>query len=102
MADMNLKVTPEEIAALSTEVAQIWVQVADSVMAIFKKQNTWEGDSSDQYWENAKNLKLGGNRFAGILMTYIKVMEGLSGIYSSAEMTALSQTQGLPTEGVFK
>jgi len=62
----------------------------------------WKSDSADRYQKKASELDAKGQELIIALDGFVKSLQRASGIYETAENTAVRASQGLPTDGVYR
>ena len=105
MANIDLKVAPEQIAELAGQIADIYSTVSEALKNIETEkqqmQADWEGETKELYAGTSGDLTKQSEQIPLILKGYINTMNDLSGIYVQAESTVKNLNQALPTDGVF-
>lgn len=105
MADMNLKVSPEQMTALAEETQQIHRTISSAVDEITKIRDSlkaaWLGDSSELFAKTWAELSDSAKPMIESVHSQMQTLNELAGIYTTAETAAQKQNEGLPTEGVF-
>lgn len=62
----------------------------------------WKSDSADEYQKKATELDTKGQELISALDGFVRNLQKASGIYETAENTAVLAAEGLPTDGVYR
>ncbi len=104
--EVNLKVQPEvlrtkaeELAAEKNVVTSLMEQAKTEVTSLV---GSWKSEASDQYQNKFKQVYDDIDNLVAIVTEHINDINEIATIYSTAEASAKSANDGLPTDGVFR
>lgn len=105
MADIILKVTPTELLAKASEMASQKQQLS-SIMESCKTeikslQGAWKSEAAEQFQNKFNQVYNDIDNMLAIVEAYITTINETASIYERSETTAKSDSESLPTEGVF-
>ena len=102
---ITLKVTPEVLTAKAGEMSNEKTQI-HNLMEQAKQQITglaasWESQASTEYRNRFSQCYDDIDNMLAVAQEHISDLEEAARIYSTAESTARTAAEGLPTQGVF-
>jgi len=104
--DMILKVEPQVLTSkageMSTERSQINVLMDQAKAEVNSLQSVWRSQAADEYQNRFKMVYDDIESVLTLVQNHINGLNEAAGIYTTAEQSATSTTEGLPTDGVFR
>ena len=104
--DMILKVEPQVLTTkageMTSERAQINSLMDQAKSDINSLQGVWRSEASDEYQNKFKMVYDDIETMLTLVQNHINGLNEAANIYVAMEQTAKSQTEGLPTDGVFR
>lgn len=106
MADMILKVTPEELTKKAGEfkthrstMLRIMEEARNNVTNL---KGAWLGIAADEFQAKFKEMYTSCDMILSEMQKHENVLKEAAQVYSASEKVAMSQIEKLPTKGVFK
>lgn len=106
MADITLKVTPEELTKKSGEfkthrdtMIRIMEEARNNVTNL---KGIWLGVAADEFQAKFKEMYTSCDMILSEMQKHENVLKEAAQVYTASENTARSQIDKLPTKGVFK
>lgn len=106
MTDITIKAHPDVLLSksgeLSSEKNTLLSLMDEAKSQVNSLAGVWKGDAADGYQNRFKQIYDDIDNMLAIVTEYISDLNEIANIYSTAEKAALNESEGLPTDGVFR